>query len=65
MIGGPWVPTARRGYPIPPGRRPDGGWTEDLDVSGRGFHRTTMEAIARVESGTARAILVWKYSRSG
>ncbi|MEO3868201.1 recombinase family protein [Nonomuraea sp. B12E4] len=56
---------ARRGYDIPPGRWPQGGWTEDLDVSGRDFQRTITAAIAQVEKGAAKAILVWKYSRFG
>ncbi|MFI6813177.1 recombinase family protein [Nonomuraea sp. NPDC050328] len=56
---------ARRGYYIPPGMWPEGGWIEDLDVSGRTFQRKIMDAIAQVEKGTARAILVWKYSRFG
>ncbi|MEU5869341.1 recombinase family protein [Nonomuraea sp. NPDC047529] len=56
---------ARRGYCIPPGAWPDGGWIEDLDVSGRNFQRTIMAAISQVEKGTAKAILVWKYSRFG
>ncbi|MGW2156573.1 recombinase family protein [Nonomuraea sp. NPDC001699] len=56
---------ARRGYYIPPGAWPDGGWIEDLDVSGRSFQRTIMEAVSHVESGLAKAILVWKYSRLG
>lgn len=40
-------------------------WVEDLDVSGRHFHRKIMEAIEAVESGEAREIAVWKYSRFG
>ncbi|WP_146615814.1 recombinase family protein [Nonomuraea aridisoli] len=56
---------ARRGYYIPPGAWPHGGWIEDLDVSGRNFQRTIMAAISQVEKGAAKAILVWKYSRFG
>ncbi len=56
---------ARRGFYIPPGEWPGGGWIEDLDVSGRNFQRTIMDAIAQVEKGAAKAILVWKYSRFG
>lgn len=56
---------ARRGYYISPGMWPEGGWIEDLDVSGRTFQRKIMDAIAQVEKGAAKAILVWKYSRFG
>ncbi|MEV0238191.1 recombinase family protein, partial [Nonomuraea sp. NPDC050786] len=56
---------ARRSYYIPPGKWPDSGWIEDLDVSGRNFQRTIMAAISHVEKGGAKAILVWKYSRFG
>jgi hypothetical protein len=38
---------ARRGFHIPPGIWPNGGWIEDLDVSGRSFQRTIMEAIGQ------------------
>ncbi|MEU8195337.1 recombinase family protein [Microbispora amethystogenes] len=48
----------RRGYLIV-------DWVTDLDVSGRTFQRKIMKVIADVESGKARAILVWKYSRFG
>lgn len=48
----------RRGYRIIE-------WVEDLDVSGRTFQRKIMKVIADVEDGTAKAILVWKYSRFG
>lgn len=40
-------------------------WIEDLDKTGRNFNRRVMEAIARIESGEAREIAVWKYSRFG
>lgn len=56
---------ARRGYYIPPGMWPEGGWIEDLDVSGRTFQRKIMDAIAHVEKEAVKAILVWKYSRFG
>ena len=40
-------------------------WVEDLDKSGRNFKRRIMGVIERVESGEARVIAVWKYSRFG
>jgi site-specific DNA recombinase len=40
-------------------------WIEDLDVSGRTFHRKIMEGIQAIEDGEAREIAVWKYSRYG
>ncbi|MHA6764808.1 recombinase family protein [Streptacidiphilus sp. PAMC 29251] len=40
-------------------------WVEDLDATGRNFKRKIMRAIAKVESGVAREIGVWKYSRFG
>jgi DNA invertase Pin-like site-specific DNA recombinase len=40
-------------------------WVEDLDATGRNFKRKIMKAIAMVESGVAREIGVWKYSRFG
>jgi site-specific DNA recombinase len=40
-------------------------WVEDLDATGRNFKRKIMKAIAGVESGVAREIAVWKYSRFG
>jgi site-specific DNA recombinase len=40
-------------------------WIEDLDVSGRHFHRKIMGAIEAIEAGEAREIAVWKFSRFG
>lgn len=40
-------------------------WIEDLDVSGRTFHRKIMEGIEAVEAGEAKEIAVWKFSRFG
>jgi site-specific DNA recombinase len=40
-------------------------WVEDLDKTGRDFKRRIMGVIERVESGEARVIAVWKYSRFG
>ncbi|MEW2573612.1 recombinase family protein [Streptomyces sp. NPDC047070] len=40
-------------------------WIQDLDATGRNFKRKIMEAIVGVESGDAREIAVWKYSRFG
>lgn len=37
----------------------------DLDATGRNFKRKIMSAIERVESGEARGIAVWRYSRFG
>ncbi|MEQ4724542.1 recombinase family protein [Nonomuraea sp. B19D2] len=55
--------------PVQPGgvtiSRRASGWIEDLDVSGRDLQRTIVAAIAAVETDGAKALLVWKYSRSG
>lgn len=40
-------------------------WIDDLDVSGRHFKRKIMRCIERVETGEARGVVVWKYSRFG
>ncbi|WP_326646571.1 recombinase family protein [Streptosporangium sp. NBC_01755] len=40
-------------------------WIEDLDASGRTFHRKIMEGIEAIEAGAAVEIVVWKYSRYG
>ncbi|MGE9695952.1 recombinase family protein [Streptomyces sp. CH6] len=40
-------------------------WVQDLDVSGRHFKRKIMKCIERVESGEARGVAVWRYSRFG
>ncbi|MGW4663254.1 recombinase family protein [Streptosporangium sandarakinum] len=40
-------------------------WIEDLDVSGRTFHRKIMEGIQAIEDGEAKEIAVWKYNRFG
>lgn len=40
-------------------------WIEDLDVSGRTFHRRIMEGIQAVEAREAKEIVVWKFSRFG
>ncbi|MFD8948960.1 recombinase family protein [Streptomyces xanthophaeus] len=43
----------------------EGGWIQDLDVSGRHFKRKIMQCIERVEAGEARGVAVWRYSRFG
>ncbi|MEU4296447.1 recombinase family protein [Kitasatospora aureofaciens] len=40
-------------------------WVEDPDKTGRNFKRKIMRAIERIESGEARVIAVWKFSRFG
>ncbi|MFJ2196919.1 recombinase family protein [Streptomyces violaceusniger] len=40
-------------------------WIIDLDATGRNFKRRIMSAIERVETGEARGIAVWRYSRFG
>lgn len=40
-------------------------WVTDLDKTGRNFKRRIMKAIASVEAGGPREIIVWKYSRFG
>ncbi|MFF1686098.1 recombinase family protein [Streptomyces sp. NPDC058254] len=43
----------------------EGGWVEDLDVSGRHFKRKITKCVERVEAGEARGVAVWRYSRFG
>lgn len=43
----------------------EGGWFEDLDVSGRHFKRKITKCVERVEAGEARGVAVWRYSRFG
>ncbi|MEW1845279.1 recombinase family protein [Nonomuraea angiospora] len=55
----------RKGYYIPEGEWPYGGWIIELDVTGRNFNRDITKAIAAIEHGKARAIIVWEFSRFG
>ncbi|MFE2407010.1 recombinase family protein [Kitasatospora sp. NPDC059408] len=40
-------------------------WVEDLDATGRNFKRKIIRAISYIETGAAKEIAVWKYSRFG
>ncbi|MER6505939.1 recombinase family protein [Nonomuraea sp. NPDC001636] len=56
---------ARKGYYIPDGEWPRGGWIVELDVSGRNFNRDITIAVEAIERGQAHAIIVWEFSRFG
>ncbi|MFG2076876.1 recombinase family protein [Nonomuraea maritima] len=56
---------ARKGYYIPDGEWPRGGWIVELDVTGRNFNRDITKAVAAIEQGRAHAIIVWEFSRFG
>ncbi|PZG33835.1 hypothetical protein C1I98_28375 [Spongiactinospora gelatinilytica] len=56
---------ARKGYYVPEGMWPDGGWIVELDVTGRNFKRDIQIAVKAVEQRVARAIIVWEFSRFG
>ncbi|MET8869422.1 recombinase family protein [Nonomuraea sp. NPDC004580] len=54
---------ARKGYYIPDGEWPRGGWIIELDVTGRNFNRDITKAVAAIEQGRTYAIIVWEFSR--
>ncbi|WP_433444652.1 recombinase family protein [Nonomuraea sp. CA-141351] len=56
---------ARKGYYIPDGEWPRGGWIIELDVTGRNFNRDIKIAVEAIEHGKAYAIIVWEFSRFG
>ncbi|MDF5756547.1 recombinase family protein [Spongiactinospora sp. TRM90649] len=56
---------ARKGFYVPEGLWPHGGWIVELDVSGRDFKRDIQIAVQAVEQRVVRAIIVWEFSRFG
>jgi site-specific DNA recombinase len=56
---------ARKGYYVPDGEWPDGGWIIELDVTGRNFNRDITKAVVAIEQGKTHAIIVLDFSRFG